>query len=85
MRKTVGYIFFALSILAWGAMGGIQFLRLTPAQNVSWMSILFIFGEITFYFSIVLLGKEFWEKIKNWIEILWKKIKISFSKTKHDD
>jgi hypothetical protein len=85
MRKTVGYILFVLSILFWIGMGGIQFLKLTAAQNASWLSLLFILGEVTFYLSIVLLGKEFWEKIKYWFKILWQKIKSSFSKTNHHE
>ena len=64
MIKTLGYIIFAISMVIWGLIFVIPFLNYTKTQIAGIMTGLVIAGEVTFYLSIFLLGKTFYEKLK---------------------
>ena len=74
--KILGYILFTLSFVAWLAIALIPFTGLSIAQQASASGGLFIFGEITFWTSLTILGKEFWQKIKDWFWRLFYKPKV---------
>jgi hypothetical protein len=77
MKKIIGYILFVISFLAWAAIAILPFFDLSIAMASAITTALIISGEIAFYVSIVLLGKEFFIKIKNYFKNinLIKKIK----------
>ncbi|PID44470.1 MAG: hypothetical protein CSB47_11105 [Proteobacteria bacterium] len=64
MKKTLGYILFILSFVAWGVIALLPFLDITKVQVASFTTLLLIAGEVFFWLSLVLLGKEFWINIK---------------------
>jgi hypothetical protein len=77
MKKIIGYILFVISFLVWAAIAILPFFDLSIAMASAITTALIISGEIAFYVSIVLLGKEFFIKIKNYFKNinLIKKIK----------
>ncbi len=77
MKTIIGYFLFVFSFVAWAAIALIPFSDLSIAMASAITTGLIIAGEIAFYVSIVLLGKEFLIKIKNYFKNinLIKKIK----------
>ena len=77
MKMIVGYFLFVLSFVAWAAIALLPFFELSIAMASAITTGLIIAGEVAFYISIVLLGKEFLIKIKNYFKNinLIKKIK----------
>jgi hypothetical protein len=77
MKKIIGYILFVISFLAWAAIAFLPFFELSIAMASAITTALIIAGEVAFYVSIILLGKEFLNKIKNYFKNinLIKKIK----------
>jgi hypothetical protein len=65
MIKLIGYIILGISILIWLAIPVIPFLGFSVGKITGITTGLIIAGEITFYLSIFLIGKEFLVKIKN--------------------
>ena len=63
--KFVGYIVFAVSCVIWGMILVVPFLGFSAGKIAGITTGLIIAGEITFYLSISLIGKEFLVKIKN--------------------
>ncbi len=64
MKKVIGYILFVASFMAWAAIAILPFLSLSIEKVAAVTTILIISGEVAFFSSIVLLGKEFLEKFK---------------------
>jgi len=77
MKTIVGYFLFVLSFVAWAAIALLPFFELSITMASAITTALIIAGEVAFYVSIVLLGKEFLIKIKNYFKNinLIKKIK----------
>ncbi len=65
MAKTIGYITFGISMLVWLMIPFVPFLGFSVGKAAGITTGLIIAGEITFYLSIFLIGKEFLVKIKN--------------------
>jgi hypothetical protein len=76
MTKIIGYIIFGISMLCWGLILVVPFLGLPVAKLAGITTGLIITGEITFYLSIFLIGREFLVKMKN---------KFKFRKSKPDE
>ena len=64
MRKASGYTLLALSFLAWVAILALPFLPISVGVTATLTVGLIITGEVAFYLSLALLGREVWEKIK---------------------
>ena len=64
MKKLIGYFLFVISFVAWAAIAVLPFLNLSIEMGAAITTVLIV-GEIAFFLSIVLLGKEFLAKIKN--------------------
>ncbi len=73
MAKLIGYIIFGISMVIWALILVVPFLGFSAGKIAGITTGLIIAGEITFYLSIFLIGKEFLIKIKN---------KFKFRKTK---
>lgn len=65
MAKLAGYIIFGISCLLWGLILVVPFMGFSGGKIAGITTGLVIAGEITFYLSIFLIGKEFLDKIKN--------------------
>ena len=65
MVKTIGYIIFGISMLVWLMIPVVPFLGFSVEKAAAITTGLIVAGEITFYLSIFLVGKEFLVKIKN--------------------
>jgi len=75
MVKTLGYILFILSCVAWLLILIIPWLGFSKAGMAGIITGLIIFGEITFYVSILLLGKTFYQKIKSKLRLRRKDVR----------
>ncbi len=64
LKRNTGYFLLVISLLAWSLVLVVPFLDFNKTQIVAISTSLIIAGEVTFYLSILLLGKEMWEKIK---------------------
>lgn len=73
--KITGYILLLTCCLLFLSIPVVPWLGFSKVNMVKVTTILFIAGEITFYLSVFLLGKSFFDKIKN---------KLKFRKTKAD-
>ena len=65
MGKILGYIIFGISMVCWGLLLVVPFMGFSTGRLAGISTALIIAGEITFYLSIFLIGKEFLIKIKN--------------------
>ncbi|HZL10555.1 MAG TPA: transporter suffix domain-containing protein [Prolixibacteraceae bacterium] len=63
--KLIGFIIFGISCVFWGLILVVPWLGFSAGQIVILTTGLVIAGEITFYLSIFLIGKEFLVRIKN--------------------
>jgi hypothetical protein len=84
MVKITGYISFLVSCLLWGMVFITPFLELSKKQIAAITAILIIAGEITFYLSIILLGRSIIENITNKLKFWKKKISDSTSSKQSD-
>ena len=70
MKQVIGYSLFVLSFITWGAIAVVPFLDVSIGMATAYTTGLVIIGEIAFFLSMVLLGKEFLLKIKNfWVKL----------------
>jgi hypothetical protein len=67
IKKVIGYFLFVISFVAWAVIGVLPFLNLSIEMSAAITTVLIVGGEIAFFLSIVLLGKEFLEKFKNFL------------------
>lgn len=68
MIKIIGYIILGISIVIWLLIPVVPFLGFSVGKAAGITTGLIIAGEITFYLSIFMIGKEFLVKIKNWFK-----------------
>lgn len=73
MVKIAGYIILGISCLLFILIPVVPWFDFSKTQIAGITAALLIAGEITFYLSLFILGKSFFEKIKN---------KFKFRKTK---
>lgn len=64
MIKTLGYSLFAVCCLAWLMILVIPWLGFSKGETAGIITGLIIFGEVTFYASILMLGKTFYNKFR---------------------
>jgi hypothetical protein len=76
MAKVAGYVIFGISMICWGMILVVPFMGFSAARIAGVTTGLIIAGEITFYLSIFLMGKEFLIKLKN---------KFKFRKSKPEE
>ena len=70
--KIIGYIILIISCISWGLIAIIPFLGFSKKEIAGLITILIIVGEITFYLSIIILGKNILNRIKGFF-MFWKK------------
>jgi hypothetical protein len=74
-QKIIGFSILILSCILWGLILVIPFLHFSGSETAGLLAALIIAGEITFYLSILLLGKSIITKIKSYLTF-WKREKI---------
>jgi len=74
--KLAGYIILSISCLLFILIPVVPWFDLTGGQIAGITAGLLIAGEILFYLSLIILGRSFYQKIKN---------KLKFWKSKTDD
>ncbi|MFM2269174.1 MAG: hypothetical protein RL757_2615 [Bacteroidota bacterium] len=66
--KTIGYFLFIISCLLWCVMIALPF-YVKDVKNIIFINtILLIVSEGSFVLSIFILGKTFWQKIKDFFK-----------------
>ena len=75
MIKTLGYILFAICTVSFLSILVVPLLGFTGKQVAKITVALVVIGEVTFYLSLLLLGKTFFEKIRS---------KLKFRKSRSD-
>lgn len=58
MRRVIGYIFLFFSCFAWCLIPVVPFFDLSLPLSAGVITSLLLFGEITWWLSVFLLGKE---------------------------
>lgn len=76
MAKTVGYTLFAICCISFLSILIVPLFGFSAKQIAAITVVLIIIGEITFYASLALLGKSFYNKIKS---------KLKFRKSSSDN
>lgn len=76
MIKIIGYIILLVSCLLFLTIFIVPFFGFSKGQIAGITTGLIIAGEIMFYLSLIILGRSFFDKIKN---------KLSFWKAKTND
>jgi hypothetical protein len=71
MLKTTGYILLIISCISFLMILVVPFLGLSKMQLAGITTGLIIAGEVSFYSGLFIVGKSFWDKIKNKL-IFWK-------------
>jgi len=69
MIKTLGYILFGICCLSFLSILLVPFLGFSAKQIAGVTLVLVIIGEATFYISLILLGKSFFNKIKDKLKL----------------
>ncbi len=75
MKKIVGYLLFVLSFVAWGVITLLPSMDLTATEIASYTTALVVLGEVFFWLSLVLLGKDFMSKVKAFLKNIFCKKK----------
>lgn len=64
--RTLGFIILIISCVLFLLIPVVPFLGFGTGRAAAIATGLLIAGEITFYLSLFILGRSFWDKIKNW-------------------
>ena len=71
LMKTTGFIILGISFLLFILIPVVPFLDLSGSRKAVVSGILLVGGEVLFYLSLFILGKGFYEKIKQKV-LSWK-------------
>jgi hypothetical protein len=78
-KKKIGYIFYGLSFVMWLLPAVIGFFGLSTKIKAFIIIRAIVMDLVFFIVSIILLGKEFWNKIKRIFRFYWIKLSRKFS------
>lgn len=68
MFKIFGFIILGISCLLFIMIPVVPWFDLSRSQIAGITAGLFISGEVTFYLSLFILGRSFFDKIKSWLK-----------------
>jgi len=75
MKRTLGLVLFWGSLLLWVFALSLPWLVDADAISLAaWVTVLLIVSEIMFAVSLYLLGRPFYEAVKQWFILFWRKI-----------
>jgi hypothetical protein len=77
MIKTLGYILFGICCVSFLSILIVPLLGFSAKQVAGITIVLVIIGEVTFYISLILLGKSFFNKIKDKLKLRKSKSSIN--------
>ena len=66
--RNVGIALMTIAVLAWIAAAVVLFLPLTGAQKVATTSALLVGGEVFFWISAALLGRELFRRYRGYLD-----------------
>lgn len=72
-KKIIGYVLLALSCMMWIFIPFVGVFNLGVEKTAILLTTFIVLGEVCFVLSIVFLGKEIWEKIKQFFCNVMKK------------
>lgn len=64
VKRSLGWALIVTSFVLWGIIALLPFLGLTGAGIAAITTGLVIFGEITFWLGLLLVGRQAWDKMK---------------------
>ena len=70
LRRILGFLLLLISTIAWFALPVIPFMDASVEDRAIYVSVTFIFAEITWWLCIPLLGKEIWALMRRGIDII---------------
>lgn len=68
MMRNVGIALMAVAVLIWIAAAVVFFLPLTGAQKVAMTSALLVGGEVFFWVSAAILGRELFRRYRGYLD-----------------
>lgn len=74
--KKLGLLLFVVSFGPWLGAFVVPFLSLTIAQKALFAPVLFGIGELLFWVSLAILGKEAAERYRRWFSPRWLRLKL---------
>jgi len=77
MIKTLGYILFGICCISFLSILIVPLVGFSGKQIAGITIVLVILGEVTFYISLILLGKSFFNKIKEKLKLRKSKSSIN--------
>jgi len=77
MIKTIGYILFGICCISFLSILIVPLVGFSGKQIAGITIVLVIIGEVTFYISLILLGKSFFNKIKEKLKLRKSKSSIN--------
>ena len=80
MIKITGYVLLVLSCLLFIMIPVVPWIDLSKSQIAGITTVLFIAGEVTFYLSLFILGRAFFDKIKARLKF-WKSKTVNVNLT----
>jgi hypothetical protein len=74
MATMLGYSLLFLSCIAWALLLLVPLSPVSTEQKLAWGAGLYIFGQVTWFVCLPLLGREFigrgrrsWRRVKDWL------------------
>ena len=67
--RTLGFVILIVSCVLFLLIPVVPFLGFPAGRAAAIATGLLIAGEITFYLSLFILGRSFWDKIKSWFRL----------------
>ena len=64
--RISGFVILVFSCIMFLLIPVVPFLGFSAGKKAAIATGLLITGEVTFYLSLFILGKSFWEKLKSW-------------------
>ncbi len=77
-KRILGYVIFTISCILWLVPLCVGFFDMQAKQIALITTASFVLAEALFLLSIVILGKEFWNKIKRFFKMYWQLCKRKF-------
>jgi apolipoprotein N-acyltransferase len=65
-KRFWGYVLFSLAIFCWITTAILPFIDF-PSKGIV-ITIAIVSGEVLFVLALMILGKPFWQKIKDWFK-----------------
>ena len=75
-KKIIGYILLGLACCIWLFPLFISLINLATKQKAVLLTTIIVLGEVFFALAILLLGKEFLQKMKHFFKVWWRWLRL---------